>query len=99
MSKKYHITSHPQLIKDEASTKFHVNNDDYFGSMATILSLLRQQLQKNNSKNCAELEKTFTNLENDLLFLQKNYEIKMRTQRSPRTKNKNNKPKGRLSSQ
>ncbi len=99
MSKKYKITSQTRLVKDEAGTKFHVNSDDYFGSIATILSLLRQQLQKNNSKNYLELEKTFINLESDLLFLQKNYQIKVKTHKSPRTKNKNNKPKGKLNNQ
>ena len=93
MTKKYQIKPTVRLVKDEASVKFHVASDDYFGTMATILSLLKQQIKKNDGPRTAVLKKTLRNLEKDLLFLQKNYQIK------PKTKNKNITPKGRLKSQ
>lgn len=99
MPKKYEIKSLLWLIKDEVGTKFHVANDDYFGTMATVLSLLKQQLKKNGLKNYVALQETFSNLENDLLFLQKNYQINSRTQSKPKTKNKNSKPNGKLNNQ
>lgn len=92
MPKKYQITPLLWLVRDEDSVKFHVKSDDYFGTIATVLSLLKQQIKKDGVKNAA-LEKTFKNLEKDLLFLQKNYQI------NPKIKNKNKIPKGKLRSQ
>ncbi|MFA5024562.1 MAG: hypothetical protein WC523_06445 [Patescibacteria group bacterium] len=93
MPKKYKITPLIWCVKDEASTKFHVKNNDYFGTIATVLSLIKQQIKKDGVKNAAALEKTLKNLETDLLFLQKNYQI------NPKIKNKNMTPKGKLKSQ
>lgn len=40
----YHFTDRPVLlIKDEASIKFHAEADDYFGTLATTLSLWKQE--------------------------------------------------------
>ncbi len=92
-NKKYQIKPLVWLVKDEASVKFHVKNDDYFGTIATILSLIEQQIKKNDCKNIVVLKKTLKTLGEDLMFLQKNYQI------NPKNKNKNKKPKGRLQSQ
>ncbi len=74
--KKYKINKKtPLLIKDEASVIFHVKKKDYFGTMATILSLIKESLKKDNYKNISEIEKTLKNLERDLVFLQENFEI------------------------
>ncbi len=97
--KKYQLTPILHLLKDEASVKFHVQSDDYFGTIATVLNLLKQQIKKDGCDNAAVLNKTLDNLEKDLMFLQKNYEINLRPQISPRMKNKNSKPKGKLKSQ
>jgi len=104
MPKKYQLTPILHLLKDEASVKFHVQSDDYFGTIATVLNLLKQQIKKDGCDNAAVLNKTLNNLENDLMFLQKNYKINLRPkigpdQIIPRMKNKNNKPKGKLKSQ
>jgi hypothetical protein len=93
MPKKYKITPLIWCVKDEASTKFHIKNNDYFGTIATVLSLIKQQIKKDDVKNAAALEKTLKNLETDLLFLQKNYQI------NPKIRNKNMTPKGKLKSQ
>lgn len=92
MPKKYQISPIFWLIRDEAGTKFHIKSGDYFGTIATILSLLKQKIN-NNGAGSAVINKTLKNLEKDLLFLQKNYQIK------PKIKNKNKTPKGRLKSQ
>lgn len=89
---KYKITPLVWLVKDEASVKFHVKSDDYFGTMATILSLARQQIKKAGRLDSTTF-KIINNLETDLSFLQKNYQIK------PRAKNRNRTPKGKLKSQ
>lgn len=53
----------------QKSVKFHIKSDDYFGTLATILSLIQQSY--NNGKNIYILKK----MERDLLYLQKNYKI------------------------
>jgi hypothetical protein len=49
--------------------KFHVDSQDYFGTLATVLNLLRQNdivLDKN---------KTLDKIVDDLMYLQTNYRI------------------------
>ena len=72
------------FVRDESSVKFHVQNDDYFGTIATILSLIKQRLAqaKPASPKTKVMTETLANLEKDLMFLQKNYEI----QEKPRKK-------------
>lgn len=53
----------------QKSVKFHVESDDYFGTLATILGLLRQ------TSNIGKGNKILKRLEKDLMFLQKNYRI------------------------
>lgn len=55
------------LIKN---IKFHIKVGDYFGTLATVLSLIRQ-LPENSSKYSKSLNK----LEKDLMFLQREYKI------------------------
>ncbi len=90
--KTYHIQPLIWAVQDAKSVKFHVANDDYFGTMATVLNLWEQHLQKNGVFNAA-FKRALKNLKRDLLFLQKNYQIK------PKIKKKNRTPKGRLKSQ
>ncbi len=59
------------ILRDEASTKFHVQNDDYFGSLATIISLIREK----NNFSTEEYQELLCNIEKDLIYLQKNYKI------------------------
>jgi len=59
---------HPLFIRDEESVRFHVQSEDYFGTLATTLSLWRQQGIWPKTEG-DELEK-------DLLHLQKEYLIK-----------------------
>lgn len=93
MTKKYKITPVVWLVKDEASVKFHVENNDYFGTIASVLSLVKQELKKGRPSDLPTFNKVLKNLEEELLFLQKNYQI------NPKSKKKNNTPKGKLISQ
>ncbi|MFA5155098.1 MAG: hypothetical protein WC453_01560 [Patescibacteria group bacterium] len=99
MAKKYTLTPAVWLIRDEAGVKFHIQNDDYFGTIATILHLIKHNIKKDGLTNAAVLKKTLYNMESDLLFLQKNYRITPRLHSKPRTRNKKTSPKGRLKSQ
>jgi len=49
----------------------HIEADDYFGSLATIIDLIRQEMKKTNQ----ELRETLHNLKDDLLYLQERYKI------------------------
>lgn len=88
MPEKYKIKSLVWVVKDEASTKFHVSQDDYFGTIATVLSLWRQNIEKNPKNINPDFYKTFKSLEKDLIWLQQNYQI------NPKIKKKNRIPKG-----
>lgn len=52
------------------SIKFHIKSDDYFGTLATILSLISQSLENNKQSI-----KVLNNIVKDLLYLQKEYKI------------------------
>ena len=99
MNKRYQMTPRLYLLRDEASVKFHIQSGDYFGTIATVLDLIEQQIKKDGRSDAAVLNKTLKNLKDDLMFLQENYKIKRRPQISPRMKNRKSKPKGRLKSQ
>lgn len=53
---------------------FHIESDDYFATLATILDLMRQRMEqaKQSSDRCSE---NLEELKNDLVYLQKNYKI------------------------
>jgi len=54
----------------------HIANDDYFGTLATVLNLARQTLEKDmrGPKKNWHI-KLLQSLEEDLMFLQNNYRI------------------------
>ncbi|MFA5184450.1 MAG: hypothetical protein WC456_02875 [Patescibacteria group bacterium] len=99
MPKKYMIRPLVWSVKDEAGVRFHVQSDDYFGTIATILRLLRQKIKKDGCADAAVFKKTLNNLESDLLFLQTNYYIQPKVQSKPRIKKRKTNPKGKLKSQ
>ncbi len=93
MPKKYQITPTTWLVNDEASVKFHIKNNDYFGTMACVLNLIKQEIKKDSRPEVTTLEKVLRNIEEELIFLQNNYQI------NPKSKKKKNIPKGKLISQ
>lgn len=68
------------FLRDAESVRFHVDNNDYFATVATILKLLEKHLDEAlETVSPAEkklIKKTFHNLESDLMILQNNYQIK-----------------------
>lgn len=92
--KNYKIDPSIFLVKDEASVKYHLENDDYFGTIATIISLIKQSLRdkKNGKVSDEDIVETLNNLEGDLVFLQENYEIrpKFGLEEAKNEKKKNN---------
>lgn len=71
MTTSYQIKSYNLLLRDEKSVQFHVESDDYFGTLATVLSLWQQK---------KEWPESYPELHDDLINLQKNYYIKKRTE-------------------
>lgn len=96
-NKNYKLKIKTRFVRDASSVKFHVDNNDYFGTAATLVNLLYEQFVEQIKTAPQEekdlINKTFQNLIKDLLILQQNYHIKA-------NKLKNHKDdKGRLKSQ
>lgn len=54
----------------QKSLKFHIKSGDYFGTLSTVLSIVKQE------PFCIEKYiKSLNEIEKDLMFLQKNYKI------------------------
>lgn len=51
--------------------KFHIESDDYFGTLATVIDLIRQEKEKIEKRQ----NKILKDLKDDLVYLQKNYKI------------------------
>jgi len=66
---------------DIKNLKFHIKSDDYFGTLATILSLTRQTLVGHKSQYIS-LKK----IENDLMFLQNKYKIVKKSNKKEKIK-------------
>jgi hypothetical protein len=71
MIKKYQIDSPSLAVEDKESVSFHVKSADYFGTIATIISLWKQ--------NNKIPDKDFKDLLGDLRDLQENYIIKKKS--------------------
>lgn len=99
MNRRYQISLLPEKVKDEESVRFHIKSGDYFGTIAAILSLIRQDLEKSGALKTAAFKKIFHELEDDLLFLQKEYLISKKSQAKARSKNNKKLPKGKLINQ
>jgi len=55
------------------SLKFHIKNNDYFGTLATVLSLIKEKSL--DSGLTKDDDKAIKKIIDDLMFLQKNYVI------------------------
>lgn len=75
INSNYKIKSSFFLLNDEESAKYHLLSNDYFGTIATIISLVSQKLKLNKLKKEEkdDIIKILENLENDLVFIQNNY--------------------------
>lgn len=60
-------------MKDLDGLKFHIKSNDYFGTLATIISLIRQNIEK--KEGCELNIETLNKVEKDLMFLHNNYKI------------------------
>jgi hypothetical protein len=56
----------------DASIQFHIENNDYFGTLATVIDLVCQDLQKNGQNRNAEI---LQRLRDNLVYLQHSHRI------------------------
>ena len=56
----------------DASIQFHIENNDYFGTLATVIDLVSQDLQKNGHNRNAEI---LQRLRDNLVYLQRSHRI------------------------
>ncbi len=62
----------PKMVNDKFDhLKFHIEKDNYFGTLASILFLLLQEKKKQDKLHYKATEKTIENL----MYLQKRYKI------------------------
>ena len=57
---------------DELSLQFHINQNDYFGTLATVLDLISQDLRRKGHSNNAEM---LDRQRDWLVYLQQGYRI------------------------
>ena len=58
---------------DEKSLQFHIKENDYFGTVATVLDLVSQDLRRKGHQSNAEI---LSRLRDDLVYLQGRYHIR-----------------------
>jgi hypothetical protein len=64
----------------EASIQFHIEKNDYFGTLATVIDLVSQDLRKNGQNRNAEI---LQRLRDNLVYLQRTHRIaKLRDKRN-----------------
>ena len=56
----------------EASIQFHIEENDYFGTLATVIDLVSQDLRRKGHQNNPE---TLDRLRDGLMYLQQGYRI------------------------
>ena len=56
----------------EASIQFHIEKNDYFGTLAAVIDLVSQDLQKNGQNRNAEI---LQRLRDNLVYLQRSHRI------------------------
>jgi len=56
----------------DASIQFHIENNDYFGTLATVIDLVSQDLQKNGQNRNAEI---LQRLRDNLVYVQRSHRI------------------------
>src|SRR5439155_9106989 len=64
---------HTSGMNEEASLQFHIEENDCFGTLATVLDLVSQDLRKKGHRSNAE---TLGRLRDWLMYLQQGYRIK-----------------------
>ncbi len=68
---------------NEASLQFHIEENDYFGTLATVLDLVSQDLRTKGHHSNAE---TLVRLRDRLMYLQQGYRIEKTRKSSPHDK-------------
>jgi hypothetical protein len=56
----------------ESSIQFHIEKNDFFGTLATVIDLVSQDLQKNGQNRNAEI---LQRLRDNLVYLQRSHRI------------------------
>jgi hypothetical protein len=69
---------------DQQSLQFHIQENDYFGTLATVLDLIRQDLNRHGYNR---YEATLASLRDDLVHLQQSHHIEEKDAR-PRFENR-----------
>lgn len=93
--KKYQFKINNYILSDIKGIKFHVKSSDYFATLASVLSIIKEKIEEEDYKKSEKnlIAEILKNLIKDCLYLQKNYSI------IAKNKKKNQSPKGIVKNQ
>ena len=91
---KYQLKIKNYILSDIKGVKFHLKSSDYFGTLASILSIIKEKIEENYSKSEKKIIlEILKNVTEDCLYLQNNYSI------IAKNKKKSQRPKGIVKNQ
>ncbi len=59
----------------QKTTKFHIKSDDYFGTLASILTIINEKKDSHDKSDLKLINKILKNVIKDLIYLQNNFRI------------------------
>ncbi len=62
-------------MRDFNGFKFHIKSDDYFGTLASILTIVNEKKDSRDKSDLKLINRILKNVIKDLIYLQKNYKI------------------------
>ncbi len=87
--KKYQLNLNNWFLSDIKGVHFHVKSSDYFGTLASVLTIIEEKINFcQNLEDKKLIKQILKNTISDCLYLQKNYSI------IAKNKNRSHKPKG-----
>ncbi len=87
--KKYQLKLNNWLLSDIKGVRFHVKSSDYFGTLASVLTIIKEKISYcHNFEDKKLIKQILKNTISDCLYLQKNYSI------IAKNKKRSHRPKG-----
>ncbi len=87
--KNYQLKLNNWILSDIKGVRFHVKSSDYFGTLASVLTIIEEKINScDNLEDKKLIKQILKNTISDCLYLQKNYSI------IAKNKNKSHRPRG-----
>ncbi len=59
----------------QKSTDFHIKSDDYFGTLASVLTIINEKKDSHDKSDLKLIDRILKNVIKDLMYLQDKYKI------------------------